>query len=42
MRQTSARRWEEAAPLIQGWGLAKGFDRWEAKAVGGMGECARR
>ena len=43
MRQTSAQRWEEAAPLIQGWGLVKGFVFWEAKAfVGGMGEGARR
>ena len=33
----------EAAPLIQGWGLEKGFGFWEARAfVGGMGECARR
>ena len=35
MQRTSAQRWEEAAPLIQGWGLVKGCDYWEAKAFGG-------
>jgi hypothetical protein len=36
MRRTSAQRWEEAAPLIHGWGLAKGYDYGEAKAGRGL------
>ena len=36
MRRTSAQRREEAAPLIHGWGLAKGYDYGEAKAGRGL------